>query len=105
MHKLYICCTTGITVESIFVSYSVVEAWSSVILILSKNGSTSYDATVSLKIIDGTAEGLHLLNWKCSFVSNTPTTMHSSTGLPCSHLKCDLYTTADDSDTACVYSE
>lgn len=45
-------------------SYSVVEDWTSVNLILSKNGSTTYDATVSLTSIDGTAEGLCLLTWK-----------------------------------------
>ena len=60
MHKLSIFCTAAITVEWSFVSYSVFEAWSSVILILNKTGSTSYDATVSLTLTGGIAQGLCL---------------------------------------------
>ena len=58
VHKFYKPSTKGITVECIFASYSVYEDWASVNLILSKNGSTSYDATVSLTTINGTAQGL-----------------------------------------------
>ena len=71
MLEFYISCTADVTVGWTSTSYSVNEDWASVDLILSKDEYTPCDATVSLTIIAGTAQGVCSLIQNCFSVSNS----------------------------------